>query len=333
MVIAVRPVRGDEDYVAWRQVRLAVVPNERADSVEDLRAQAGPHHEFLLAEVDGVLAGSGVVGKSDLVGSGAVAVRVLPDWRRQGVGAAILRVLAERAAGMGFDMVGSNVDDPGSVLFAERWGFREVDRQVEQVCVIGDEPAPRVPDGVVIVPVSERPELWRAAYQTVGVQAFQDMATISPLDITLEQWERDWITDPDAMFVALADGEVIGCAGLLPDTDDPGRAEHALTAVRRDWRRRGVAAALKRTCLAWAASHGLREVYTWTQLRNDDMRALNTHLGFTTRSESINMRASLPLTGGRQAATIQSVDICQLPGLRSLWPLTYPLIATALCSC
>ena len=145
--------------------------------------------------------------------------------------------------------------------------------------------------------MSARPELWRAVYPTVGAQAFQDMALISPLVVSLEQWERHWITDPDAMFVALADGEVIGCAGLLPDTDDPGRAEHALTAVRRDWRRRGVAAALKRCTLAWAADHGLREVYTWTQRGNDDMRALNTHLGFTTRTESLTMHASLPLTG------------------------------------
>jgi GNAT superfamily N-acetyltransferase len=223
--------------------------------------------------------------------------QVLPDRRRQGTGTAILRVLAERAAEMGFGVVGSNVDDPGSVRFAERYGFREVDREVEQVRVIGDEPAPRVPPGVVIATVSERPGLWRAAYQAVGVQAFQDMATVSPLDISLEQWERDWITDPDAMFVALADGEVIGCAGLLPDTDDPGRAEHALTVVRRDWRRRGVAVALKRTCLTWAASHGLREVYTWTQRGNDGMRALNTRLGFSTRTESLTMHASLPLTG------------------------------------
>jgi mycothiol synthase len=278
-------------------VRRVVLPNERADSAADLRAQAGPRHQFLLAEVDGELAGSGVVGKSDLAGAGAVAARVLPAWRRRGVGTAILRELAGRAAGMGFGVVVSSVEDPGSVLFAVRYGFGEVDRQVEQVRVIGAEPAPRVPGGVVIVPVGEQPQLWRAAYQAVGVQAFQDMATVSPLEISLEQWERDWITDPDAMFVALAGGEVIGCAGLLPDTDDPGRAGHALTVVRRDWRRRGVAAALKRSCLAWAADRGLREVYTWTQRGNDDMRALNTHLGFTTRTESLSMRASLPLPG------------------------------------
>jgi hypothetical protein len=56
-----------------------------------------------------------------------------------------------------------------------------------------------------------------------------------------------------------------------------------------------VAAALKRTTLAWAAAHGFTEVYTWTQRGNADMRALNTHLGFITRTESISMRATLPL--------------------------------------
>jgi N-acetylglutamate synthase-like GNAT family acetyltransferase len=123
------------------------------------------------------------------------------------------------------------------------------------------------------------------------------MALDAPLEISLEQWEREWITDPDAMFIALADGEVIGCAGLLPDPDTPSRAEQALTAVRRDWRRRGVAAALKRLTLALASERGLAEVYTWTQRGNDDMRALNTHLGFITRTESLSMRATLPLTG------------------------------------
>jgi mycothiol synthase len=296
MTIVVRPLRSAEDYAAWRQVRIAVIPGERAGSVEELRAQAGPQREFLLAEVDGVLAGSGFVGRSDLAGAGALAARVLPDWRRRGVGTAILRVLAERAVAMGFGVVNSNVDDPGSVRFAERYGFHEVDRQVEQVRLIGEEPVPQLPPGVVILPVSERPQLWSAAYEAVGIQAFQDMATPAPLDISLEQWERDWITDPEAMFVAMAGDEVIGCAGLLPDTDQTERAEQALTVVRRDWRRRGVAAALKRTTLTWAAAHGLREVYTWTQRGNHDMRALNEHLGFVTRSESLSMRASLPLT-------------------------------------
>lgn len=277
---------------------MAVLPDERAPTIDELAVQAGPLQRYVLAELDGMLAGSGVVGKSSLAGQASVAPRVLPSWRRRGVGSALLGLLVSEAAAMGFTIAGANAEDTGSARFAERHGFREVDRQIEQVRAIGDEAPPEVPEGVTILPVSARPELWLAAYESVGAEAFQDMATVAPVEVTAQQWQQDWITDPDAMFVALADGEVIGCAGLLPDPDQPRRAEHALTAVRRDWRRRGVAIALKRTTLAWAAANGFTDVYTWTQRYNDDMRTLNAHLGFTTRSESIRMQAALPLAWG-----------------------------------
>jgi mycothiol synthase len=98
------------------------------------------------------------------------------------------------------------------------------------------------------------------------------------------------------MVIALAGGEVIGLAGLLIDPDSPHRAENALTAVRREWRGKGVAAALKRTTLSWAAANGLREVYTWTQDGNADMRRLNEHLGYRYGLESSTLRADLPLS-------------------------------------
>jgi mycothiol synthase len=293
--ITIRPVRSKPDYAAWREVRIAVLPDERAPTIAELSAQAGPQHHYVLAELNGTPVGSGFVGSSSLTGQASVAPRVLPAFRRQGVGSALLRQLAEEAVAMGFTVATANTADAGSARFAEQHGFREVDRQIEQVRAIADEPAPQTPAGVTIVPVSARPELWLAAYHAVAVQAFQDVATVAVLDVTPQEWQRDWITSPDAMFIALANGEVIGCAGLMPDPDEPRRAEHALTAVRRDWRRRGVAAALKRTTLAWAAANGFSEVYTWTQRNNDAMRALNTRLGFRTRSESITMQAALPL--------------------------------------
>jgi mycothiol synthase len=293
--INVRPVSSKTDYAAWREVRLVVLPDERAPTIAELKAQAGPRHHYVLAELSGTLAGSGFVGNSSLTGQASVAPRVLPAFRRRGVGSALLRLLAEEAVAMGFTIATANTADAGSARFAERHGFHEVDRQIEQVRAIGDEPAPETLAGVTIAPVSSRPELWLAAYHAVGVQAFRDVATVAVLEVTPQEWQRDWITSPDAMFIALANEEVIGCAGLMPDPDEPRRAEHALTAVRRDWRRRGVATALKRTALAWAAANGFSEVYTWTQHNNDGMRALNTRLGFRTRSESITMQAALPL--------------------------------------
>lgn len=117
----------------------------------------------------------------------------------------------------------------------KRFGFREIDSQIDQVRTVGNESSPVVPEGVTIVSVAERPELWAAAYDSVAVEAFQDMTIMSPVSASAEEWARDWISDPAAMFLAVS-GDVIGCAGLLPDEDEPHRAENVLAAVRRDWR-------------------------------------------------------------------------------------------------
>lgn len=94
--------------------------------------------------------------------------------------------------------------------------------------------------------------------------------------------------------MALLGGEVVGYSGLMRH-DNPGTAEDGLTVVRRDWRRRGLASALKRLELAWAAAHGFTEIVTWTQRGNEGMRRLNERLGYEYRTESVTMVARLPL--------------------------------------
>ena len=198
--------------------------------------------------------------------------------------------------GSGSRRRGTNVDDAGSLAFAERFGYREVDRQIEMIRAIGAEPLVVAPAGVEIITVAERPGLWREAYDPLALQAFDDMALDRPLVATLEQWERDWLAWPEATFLAMSDDLIVGCAGLQRDVDVPERAENALTAVLRGWRGRGIASALKRTTLAYAAASGIREVYTWTQQGNAAMRRLNQQLGYVERAVSISVRAPLPLS-------------------------------------
>ena len=292
-MVTVRRGESDADIECVRQVRLAVVPHERALTVAEMRAASGPDTVHLLAERDGKVLGSGLGDRSDLSGAAVVIARVLPEFRRQGVGTELFRALLDHAARLGMDQVVSYADDVGSRSFAEHFGFVEVDRQVEQVRSIGAEPPVTAPDGVEFVTVAQRPELWDVAYERVGLQGFADMALTAPMQVSLKQWRSEWIGAPEAMILALADGEVIGVAGLMADADHPERAENALTAVRREWRGKGVASALKRSTLAWAAANGIREVYTWTQKGNADMRRLNEHLGYRTRLESFTMRAPL----------------------------------------
>ena len=294
MSLRLRVADTDADLEAWRQVRLAVLPNERARSVAEIRAMATDETLYLLAELDGELAGSGLAGRSSFDYAG-LHPRVIPEMRRRGVGTAILRALADHAMSRGFTEAGSIMDDVGSLTFAERFGFREVDRQIEQTRAIDTESEPVMPDGIRVVTVAERPELWAQAYDPFALEAFASMATFRPIVVSREQWERDWLSWPEGMFLALDGDEIVGCAGLEHDPDRPDRSEHALTAVTRRWRGRGLASALKRATLAFAAQHGVREVYTWTQRDNADMRALNERLGYVYGAESITVRGPLPL--------------------------------------
>jgi mycothiol synthase len=285
----------DDDYERWRAVRIAVLPYERCDSVEEMRAQDSPTRLMLLARHGGHVVGSGLADRSETAGAGSVAPRVLPEHRRSGIGTSILHRLVEHLASLGLPTVRATVDDDGSLAFAHHLDFHDVGHEVEQTRqVVGVPAAPALPPGVQVVTARDRPGLWPASYERFGREVLSDFALDTPLDVTPERWaSAAWCGDP--MFLAVHGGEVVACAGLFRDTDEPRRAEHALTAVRRDWRRRGLAQHLKVRTLDWASEHGIDEVYTWTQDGNDAMRSLNERLGYATTRTSTFVSRALPL--------------------------------------
>ena len=294
-MIEVRAAKSDADLDAFIRIRRTLLPNESGGTVALLRADlaANPDRHFYVAELDGEVVGSGLISLSDLRDRFSVKVRVLPQARRRGVGTALLRQLITHATG---DKVGTHLEEEESRPFAERFGFRETDRQVEQVKHLGDEPdPPPLPDGIEVVTVAERPSLLREAYP-LACEGYSDMALERPAQISLETWLREEATLPDGSFVALAGGEIVGWSGLVQHDND-GVAEDGLTVTRRDWRHRGLATTLKRMELAWAAGHGFREVVTWTQQGNEGMRRINELLGYEYRDVSITMVAPLPLKG------------------------------------
>lgn len=291
-MIAIRVAESDADLAAWIEVRRSVRADEPAGSVERLRALETPRRLLLLAHKGGELAGSGLADRSD-TGQGFVAPRVLLEWRRRGVGAALLERLLAHVRAYGFDRARSHVDDEGSLAFAWRHGFEEVDRQVEQVRTLGDEPDAGSFDGVELVSVEERPELLERAFP-LAEQGYADLVLAAgTVSVPLEAWLRDEATLPGGSVVALADGRIVGYAGLLAWDDDPARAENGLTVVERGWRGRGLAAAMKRRQLAWAARAGIREVVTWTQTGNEAMQRVNERLGYVTRTVSRTVERAL----------------------------------------
>ncbi|HEU5066045.1 MAG TPA: GNAT family N-acetyltransferase [Gaiellaceae bacterium] len=263
-MIEVRRAETDADLEAWARVKRAVLPNESAWTPEQFRERAKPDRIVLVAELEGEVVGAGLAGNSDVQGRGFVAPRVHPDARRRGVGTALLHELAAHVVGLGFDRAGASVDDEGSRAFAERFGFEEIDREVEQVIFLPSKlPEAPLPDGIEVVSVEERPELLPEAFPLARDEGYADLALDGVVSYGLEDWLQEDASLPGGSFVALANGRIVGYSGLMRH-DNPGVAEDGLTVVARDWRRRGLAIALKRLELEWAAESGITEVLTWT---------------------------------------------------------------------
>jgi GNAT superfamily N-acetyltransferase len=294
-MIEVRRAESDADFEGWARVKRAVLPNESAWTPRQFRDRTRPDRLVLVAELDCEVVGAGLGGRSDDPERGYVAPRVHPDARRRGVGIALLEPLVEFVDSLGLERLSGQVTDAGSKAFAERFGFVESDRQVEQVRRLDGEIAlDPLPDGIEVVTVADRPELLEAAYPLARDEGYTDLALEGSISIPLDEWLHDEATLPEGSFVALADGVIVGYSGLMRH-DNEGVAEDGLTVVRRVWRRRGLGKALKQRELAWARDAGLLEVVTWTQSGNDSMRAVNERLGYEYRDVAITMSASLPL--------------------------------------
>ncbi len=144
------------------------------------------------------------------------------------------------------------------------------------------------------------PELAAGLYE-VAREAVPDIPGEEDDDIgTFEEWvSRDMqgdSDDPRAVFVALVDGEVAGFAklALVPERTD--RAYHDLTGVRRDYRGRGIAAALKRTQIAWAKQQGYTSLQTSNEVRNEPIRRLNERHGYVVEPGVVIVRGTISAT-------------------------------------
>src|SRR5262249_33397376 len=99
---------------------------------------------------------------------------------------------------------------------------------------------------------------------------------------------------PEATFIAPADEEVVGFAKL--SLTAPTAAGHAMTAVKRAWRGRGIARALKATAITWALPNGYTELHTSTGERNAPIKGLNARLGYRPGIGRIHLVG--PIIGG-----------------------------------
>lgn len=289
-MIDLSPVTDKADEQLSLDLYNTVVPHERVslNEVHSFKASLVDHVD-LVARLDGEAAGSAlaVIGpqRRELV---FMLAAVLPEYRRRGVGAALYETISQWARERGIDTIEVPVadDDPESLAFAQKRGFRE-ERQEKGVALDLtriEAPSVQLPEGIEIVAWAERPELDRGMYE-VALEAEPDIPGSE--DEELERFE-DWLAHhmqgsgdkPEATFVAIAGDEVVGYAKFSLTEAMPTTAHHDLTGVKRAWRGRGVARALKATQIGWAKTNGYEELRTRNDERNAPIRHLNKEFGY-----------------------------------------------------
>jgi mycothiol synthase len=294
-------VRTDADLEVMIAVRAAADPDRPPPRLENLRHNLAANETlvYVIAQLGGEPAGCGFVDPwpEDLARAHLV---VAPALRRRGIGSVLLAELGRRAQIAGrLKLEGEVVQsDVESQNYLERRGYRVVGgEKVVALDLAALEPEPAlVPNGVEIVALVDHPEYAEALY-AVGVEAAADIPG-NPGDMSYEQWRAIELDRPtrrqDLLFVAIAGGEPVGYVSM----DDYGRdGYNGLTAVRRAWRRRGIATALKRTQIAAAKRAGLERLITGSEERNLPMRTLNAKLGYRPepRRSTLTMRGPAAL--------------------------------------
>lgn len=202
-----------------------------------------------------------------------VNVRVHPGWRRRGIGTRLweqlVEVLREHQGVLARTVIRENMAD--GVYFATRYGFKEVMRAWESrldvaACDLTQFRAQvdrAAGSGMTITTVAAEydrdPDCLQRLY-AIHSAIGKDVPApdrFTPPDFRL--FVTHWFDSPnalhDAHFIAVADGEYIGVSVLSkPQLGD--WLVQQLTGVRREYRGRGIATALKVRTVEFAKARG-----------------------------------------------------------------------------
>ena len=261
---------------------------------------------WLLAEEKGDVIGAGyaLTGWHTPPHRAIGSALVVPEHRGHGVGDELRETIERWAREHGATELDAPVaeEDDGSLAWASARGYEESGRNSRMVLDLPSIETPTVtpPPGIEIVTWAERPEVAEGLWE-VAREAGPDIPGEEETDAgTFEEWlDRDMggaEDRPEAVFVALEAGAVLGYAKLSFSAERTDRAFHDLTGVKRAHRGRGIAAALKATQIAWAKENGYESLQTSNEMRNAPIRHLNAKHGYVLEPGTVIVRGSIAAT-------------------------------------
>lgn len=313
MEATIRAASGDVDLERVLAVRNAV--EHEPQSLAALHAERGNSIATLdlIAEQDGRDVGSGSIAW----GPGALETRnvfifawVLPAYRHQGIGGALLDRLVAFAREAGMERMTTLVyaDEPDSIAFAQHRGL-SIDGggqlgKLDLTTAPTDRGVPPV-DGIEIVSSGSRLDLERAVYELHAVThaeiPFLSSQPMPSFETWMEMGGEGSGYLRDESVIALEDGRVVGTV----DVFDGG--EHVMfigmTAVDPNARRRGIARLMKVELERRARAAGWTRIDTWNDGDNARIRGLNESLGYVYNPPYVSLRGPLPAPRETAAAS------------------------------
>jgi len=263
-----RGFRGDEDYPKM----LAVIEGskdadgiERSDTLDDLvnnyqhLTDCDPYTDMLFAEVNGeVVAYNRAFWYQEENGPRVYTVFgfLLPEWRRMGIGTAMLRwgedrlhqISSEHPKGERFFQSWVSETEKGTITLLESQGYRPVRYGFEMLRDLS-EPTPEVPMPEGLEVRSVEPEHMRAIWDANG-EAFRDhWGYAPPKEEDYQHWLNNPLLAPDLFKVAWEGDEVAGMVLNFVNENENEEYERRRgytedICVRRPWRKRGLARSL-----------------------------------------------------------------------------------------
>lgn len=288
------------DYAGVAAVATAVWPEYPATvrglQQDDADRDSGLTFGRIVAESEDRIVGFAVYGQPEFSprpGKYFIHAAVHPDHRRRGLGAALYdRVLETLSPHRPTDLIASTHDDqtdtPG---FLARRGFDIVLRRpvlrldvrsFDRDCVRSDT----LHEGIVISPLSDLmttvPD-WKRRCWELDWEIVQDIPLFeTPVRPTFERFSRtfeDPEFTPDSCFIARHGDAWVGMSILSTDPSTPRTYFTGVTGVRREFRRKGIATALKLRGIAYVRTEGGHVIETDNE-ENNPMLDLNLALGF-----------------------------------------------------
>lgn len=222
---------------------------------------------------------------------------VHPDWRNHGVGGELLGAINAALRSMPAATLQARTWDDwaDSLRFLRRRGFVEIHRMIElrlnlieaDLTSLAEIPRRLTEQGIQFTTLRQEEQDWRfwaklTDLQQAAVNGWPDpdpdgVVTI-PTEADVRRMFDSLGTTPETIFLA-KDGDLfIGYTALGPDHHDPDVIGTGPTAVRPEYRGRGVATALKVLALIHAQQQGWRTAVT--RSASPAMIRVNEKLGF-----------------------------------------------------